>query len=234
MRDPYYPGPQFRRSTAYGRRRDPITGEEGIFHSGQDFRADAGTPIPAATSGVVVYSGFNKNLGHSVNSLCGHMQDGARVQIGQQIWPEDIVGNVGSTGARTTGNHLHYFVINKDAVIKQKNPGGGTIGVLLNKENTIDPWTYLAVPCLDQTLRRDRMLFRPDAGGDAQVHGTGGNPVVPAMPFAPSDANKSPTPVFDTGARAVPFISDDSEGLFADRFGDQPPIRRLSSPFDRR
>lgn len=48
------------------------------------------------------------------------------------------------------------------------------------------------------------------------------------------DANKSPTRVFDTGALAVPFIPDDSEGPFADRFGDQPPIRRLSSPLDRR
>jgi hypothetical protein len=41
------------------------------------------------------------------------------------------------------------------------------------------------------------------------------------------DANKPPTSVFDTGAQAVPFIPDDGEGSFADRFGDQPPIRRL-------
>lgn len=47
------------------------------------------------------------------------------------------------------------------------------------------------------------------------------------------DANKPPASVFDAGAQAVPFIPDDDEVLFADRFGDQPPIRRLSR-LDRR
>jgi hypothetical protein len=47
------------------------------------------------------------------------------------------------------------------------------------------------------------------------------------------DANKPPTSVFDIGAQAVPFIPDDGEETFADRFGDQPPIRRLSR-IDRR
>jgi len=48
------------------------------------------------------------------------------------------------------------------------------------------------------------------------------------------DANRPPASVFDAGARGVPFIPDDAEGSFADRFGDQPPIRRLSSWIDRR
>jgi murein DD-endopeptidase MepM/ murein hydrolase activator NlpD len=82
MSDPYNPGPGFRSTSAFGRRRDPITGVEGTFHSGQDYAADAGTPIPAAKSGVVVYSGVNKNLGNTVivrdstggYSLYAHMQ----------------------------------------------------------------------------------------------------------------------------------------------------------------
>jgi murein DD-endopeptidase MepM/ murein hydrolase activator NlpD len=179
MSDPYNPGPQFHRTSPFGKRKDPLTGQEGVFHSGQDFRADAGTPIPAATSGVVVYSGFNKNLGHSVivknnaggYSLYGHMQDGApKAEVGQQIWPEDIIGHVGSTGARTAGNHLHYSVITRGTV-KQENPSGGRIGVELNEANTTDPSTYVAVPYLDQTLRRDRMLFQPNAGSGAPIPG---------------------------------------------------------------
>lgn len=47
------------------------------------------------------------------------------------------------------------------------------------------------------------------------------------------DANKPPASVFDAGAQAVPFIPDDDEISFADRFGDQLPIRRLSR-LDRR
>lgn len=42
------------------------------------------------------------------------------------------------------------------------------------------------------------------------------------------DANRQPVSVFDAGAQPVPFVPDDGESSFADRFGDQPPIRRLS------
>jgi murein DD-endopeptidase MepM/ murein hydrolase activator NlpD len=46
-------------------RSDPVNGKP-EFHAGQDFRAPAGTPIPAATSGTVVYSGLNKGFGDVV------------------------------------------------------------------------------------------------------------------------------------------------------------------------
>jgi hypothetical protein len=39
---------------------------------------------------------------------------------------------------------------------------------------------------------------------------------------------KPPASVFDTSAASVPLVPDDSEGSFADRFGDRPPIRRLT------
>ncbi|WOH68104.1 hypothetical protein [Bradyrhizobium sp. BWA-3-5] len=42
------------------------------------------------------------------------------------------------------------------------------------------------------------------------------------------EANKPPASAFEVGALAVPFVPDDSEGSFADRFGDRPPIRKLS------
>jgi hypothetical protein len=37
MSDPYNPGQQFTLSSPYGKRRDPKTGKDGEFHSGQDF-----------------------------------------------------------------------------------------------------------------------------------------------------------------------------------------------------
>src|SRR5713101_2725770 len=105
MTSAYNPGSQFKLRSPYGERIDPLTGEPGKFHSGQDFAARPGTPIPAATFGTVVYSGYNKNLGNVVivkndtgeYSLYGHMQAGNQVGLGQRIWQGDTIGLVGST-----------------------------------------------------------------------------------------------------------------------------------------
>lgn len=168
MSDPYNPGPGFRPTSAYGRRRDPITGKEGQFHTGQDFAARPGTPIPAAAPGEVVYSGFNENFGNTVivkneagYSLYAHMQDGSPMpKPGQRVWPGDVIGNVGSTGARTTGPHLHYSVIKNELatqVLGEKYRNGGNIGLRLTGDangvagNTIDPARYdTSVPYLVQ------------------------------------------------------------------------------------
>jgi murein DD-endopeptidase MepM/ murein hydrolase activator NlpD len=89
----------------------------------------------------VIYSGFNGNLGNVVivqndtgdYSLYGHMLVGNQAELGQRIWPGDVIGLVGSTGARTTGNHLHYSVITKKAgeiINKSELPrNGGSIGI---------------------------------------------------------------------------------------------------------
>lgn len=289
MSDPYNPGSRFRLGSPYGDRRDPFTGKV-QFHSGQDFGAAEGTPIPAATPGVVVYSGFNDRLGNTVivknpagYSLYAHMQDGApRAQEGQSIWPGDTIGHVGSTGARTTGNHLHYSVLKNDASIRHGN-AGGKIGVALDDKNTLDPSTYdTAVPYADQTLRAERGMFGPNDTSDALTFRDHGSPVAPAAPAqswlrsfdrngsladrfgdwrlsAPDGAGSSPRepapqglpglvmdyirrqneqaganpPVsaFESGAQAVPFVPDDSEGSFADRFADRPPVRRLTRSY---
>jgi murein DD-endopeptidase MepM/ murein hydrolase activator NlpD len=129
----YNPGPAFKVSSGYGFRRNPTkkfdpTNERGEkeksqFHSGQDYAAPAGTSIPNAASGVVVYSGFNKDLGdlevvrndRGDYSLYGHMQDGDRAKLGQRISEGDTIGLVGGTGARARGVHLHYSVIRPEA-----------------------------------------------------------------------------------------------------------------------
>ena len=162
MSDPYNPAPPFRRTSVYGRRKDPITGELGKFHSGQDFAAPAGTPIPAAAPGEVVYAGFNDNFGNTVivrneagYSLYAHMQEGSPMpKRGQRVWPGDIIGNVGSTGARSTGPHLHYSVIKNEKTtraLERDNPNGGRLGVAVNRNTTIDPAKFdTSVPYLVQ------------------------------------------------------------------------------------
>src|ERR1700749_3287900 len=99
MTNSYKPGPPFTSGSRYGGRTDPKDNTRRQFHSGQDFPAPVGTPIPAAASGVVVYSGFNDKLGNAVivkndtgdYSLYGHLQDGDKAKLGQRIWPEDTI-----------------------------------------------------------------------------------------------------------------------------------------------
>lgn len=167
MSDPYNPRPPFRRGSDYGMRIDPFTGKAKP-HTGQDFKAPLGTPIPAATPGEVIYSGYNNNLGHTVivrnaagYSLYAHMQEGSPMpKLGQRVWPGDIIGNVGSTGARSTGPHLHYSVIKNERATQalgRDNPNGGELGLALTGDTilgpgtTIDPARYdTSVPYLVQ------------------------------------------------------------------------------------
>jgi murein DD-endopeptidase MepM/ murein hydrolase activator NlpD len=93
MTSAYNPGSRFKPRSPYRNRVDPFTGTKTEFHAGQDFAAPSGTPVPAATSGTVVYSGPNQGFGNVVivkndaggYSLYGHMQDGARAALGQRI-----------------------------------------------------------------------------------------------------------------------------------------------------
>jgi murein DD-endopeptidase MepM/ murein hydrolase activator NlpD len=93
LKDVYNPGRPFVLKSPYGDRADPYNTNVREFHAGVDYAAPAGTPIPAATSGVVVYSGRNSRFGNVVivrnatgdYSLYAHMQDGDRVQVGQRV-----------------------------------------------------------------------------------------------------------------------------------------------------
>ena len=203
----YNPGPNFTRRSSYGKRVDPITGAEGKLHAGQDFKAVSGTPIPAATPGQVIYSGYNENLGNVVivrneaggYSLYGHMLDGNRAEIGPRVWPGDIVGLVGSTGARSTGPHLHYSIITDEAGAQITENGRGPIGIPLKSENTIDPDRYEPKPrFLDGTMR---------AAGIMSGAGASSTPVDPPLNrqnsfndrferwgFAPTTIAPMPTP----------------------------------------
>lgn len=102
-------------SSNYGMRRHPILGYNRM-HRGVDFAAPTGTPVYAASDGVVVSIRTERGYGNvirlrhhnNVRTLYAHlsrfapgMRAGVRVRQGQTI------GRVGSTGM-STGPHLHY------------------------------------------------------------------------------------------------------------------------------
>lgn len=94
----------------------------GNGHNGADMVSPQGTPIYAATAGVVrvsseSYYGYGVGVvidgvvgGQRVETTYGHMTYGSRqVQVGQTVAAGQLIGFVGSTG-RSTANHLHLEV----------------------------------------------------------------------------------------------------------------------------
>ncbi len=118
-------------SSNYGWRNCPFHGRE--KHTGIDIPAPYGTPVKAAASGTVIYSGYLGSYGNAIiirhgnglYTLYGHnsslvARSGAKVSKGQ------TVAKVGSTGS-STGNHCHFEV----------RKGGSGYG------NDVNPWNYL-------------------------------------------------------------------------------------------
>jgi murein DD-endopeptidase MepM/ murein hydrolase activator NlpD len=104
-----------RMTSGYGLRRHPING--GVrMHSGVDLAAPTGTPVRAASDGVVALAGWRGGYGLAVELDHGqtlvtryaHLSRLA-VQRGQRVRRGELIGFVGSTG-RSTGPHLHYEV----------------------------------------------------------------------------------------------------------------------------
>ncbi|MGY1948714.1 peptidoglycan DD-metalloendopeptidase family protein [Nocardia asiatica] len=91
----------------------------GELHRGVDLAAPGGTPIYAATGGIVIQAGdAGDGYGYQVRmraddgteTIYAHQQAGSiRVTAGEEIPAGTVIGAVGSTG-NSTGNHLHYEV----------------------------------------------------------------------------------------------------------------------------
>lgn len=285
---PYVPPkpPQpFERNSDYKPRIHPITHKE-TFHAGVDYRAPRGTPIPAQTPGEVVYSGFNEGYGNTVivkttngGGLYAHMDEPSQARMGDQVWPGDIIGNVGRTGRFSTGNHLHYSTITslseEELKAFKKNGGTGEIGFRVNKARTADPDTFdTAIHYPNETLAAGRVLSGPNDTNDALAFGNRRGPLISASPlhrFGLSDPDRGTSfaerfgdwrPASSDGQATAPrglpglieehlrqqgvlaaglpqsatpatppapYLPEDEASSFADRFGDRPPVRRLSS-----
>jgi murein DD-endopeptidase MepM/ murein hydrolase activator NlpD len=102
-------------TSPFGSRADPFF-HRFAMHTGTDFRAQAGTPVPATAPGrvtIAAYTGGYGNMveidhGNGIVTRYGHMSE-ISVAVGDTLRKGDTVGRVGSTG-RSTGPHLHYEV----------------------------------------------------------------------------------------------------------------------------
>lgn len=102
-------------TSGFGWREHPIFGRQ-IFHTGIDIGVDEGTPVHAADSGTVVYSGWMDGYGYAVvidhgngiSTLCAHNSDLA-VSEGQSVSKGTVIAYAGSTG-NATGPHVHFEV----------------------------------------------------------------------------------------------------------------------------
>lgn len=99
----------------YGWRTHPIFGTT-KYHSGMDIAVDSGTPIHAADSGTIVYSGWLGGYGNCVMidhggglvTLYAH-NSALNVGEGQYVSKGAVVAYAGSTGY-STGPHCHFEV----------------------------------------------------------------------------------------------------------------------------
>jgi len=88
------------------------------FHSGTDLAAGCGSPVYAASAGVVAQTGQFGTYGNwvlidhgdGVTTGYAHIADGATLVVtGQTVTAGEVIASVGSTGA-STGCHLHLEV----------------------------------------------------------------------------------------------------------------------------
>lgn len=110
-------GGPWEETSPFGYRFHPIDGEwKG--HSGVDLAASEGTPVLAAATGTVAYSGWISGYGNAciidhgegITTLYGHMLDGSpSVSPGDVVTQGYPIGFIGSTG-NSTGPHLHFEV----------------------------------------------------------------------------------------------------------------------------
>src|SRR4029077_13644465 len=116
-------------------------------HEGVDFGCPRGTPVVAATDGIVLHAGQEaawSAYGNFVEiwdatqrcaTLYGHFLDVA-VKVGQKVWCGELLGHSDNTG-HSTGDHLHFGLCLTDAAGNRLNRGNGFGGWIdsLNKAN---------------------------------------------------------------------------------------------------
>ena len=97
-------------------------------HSGVDFARPDGTPIPALDRGTIVLQQYSRILGNvSVLRVLGHDPKNRKekrqlfyigychlkepgLPVGTKVKEGSVIGQVGNTGAASTGAHLHMTV----------------------------------------------------------------------------------------------------------------------------
>ncbi len=111
-----YPLKFTRVSSTFGLRHHPVTGEY-KNHQGIDLASPIGTPVLAASDGVVAFKGWQGGYGNLIvlrhrngyETRYGHLSRFGAVAVGQRVRQGEVIGFVGATGM-VTGPHLHYEV----------------------------------------------------------------------------------------------------------------------------
>ena len=109
-------------TSKFGIRLDPFT-HSMKFHSGIDIAAPIGTPVRAAKSGKVIFSGYQEGYGNIViikhnNNVISKYAHNSKLLVkkGDYVKQGETISLVGSTG-RSTGPHLHFEIrVNNKAV----------------------------------------------------------------------------------------------------------------------
>jgi murein DD-endopeptidase MepM/ murein hydrolase activator NlpD len=112
------PVPNYSVTSDFGVRRHPISGQT-HFHTGLDMLSETGDEkVHPVKPGVVVLAQFHTQYGNTVvvrhtngvESLYAHLANMA-VKVGDKVTNESVLGNIGSTGASSTGKHLHLEIL---------------------------------------------------------------------------------------------------------------------------
>lgn len=117
-------------TSAYGVRRDPISGANRMHH-GVDIPLAAGDDVRSLKAGTVIESGDKGGYGQTVvvdhgdglTSRYAHLS-ARHVQIGDLIAGGQVLGLAGQTG-RATGPHLHLEVRSHGVAIDPLGPDAG-------------------------------------------------------------------------------------------------------------
>ena len=117
----------YRLSSSFGFRKDPFTGRY-KKHRGVDFALKPGNPVYATGDGVVEsvrfeFYGYGNsvviNHGFGYKTRYAHMKS-IGVSEGMKVKRGECIGESGNSG-RSSGPHLHYEVMYKDAYVNPAN-----------------------------------------------------------------------------------------------------------------
>lgn len=106
---------QYRISSGYGERRDPVNGRK-AKHLGTDFVAPLRSPVYATAPGKIEFAGLRGryglmieiNHGHGIRTRYSHLHK-ILVKAGQKVEHQEKIALLGSSG-RSTGPHVHYEI----------------------------------------------------------------------------------------------------------------------------